>query len=189
NGPSNFEFVEGDSVWAMIRAAYGPSSTADLTKVELTRMSADGEQFTTTTVDALGIRDGRLSDIPLMSGDRIFVRDRPDLRELSRVIVKGEVLRPGVYPILRTKTKLSEVIRQAGGFTEYAFPAGGTVIRKKIDIDNKDITTEEEAKLVGRVANLNVEDTADFRYQTEVREGNVAVDMYGLFEEGKTDQD
>jgi protein involved in polysaccharide export with SLBB domain len=189
NGPSDFEFVEGDSLWAMIQAAYGPSPAADLTKVELTRMSADGELFTTTVIDAKAIAEGRLPDVPLMAGDRIFVRDKPDLRELSRVIVKGEVLRPGVYPIHRTNTRLSEVIKQAGGFTEYAFVTGGTVTRRKLDIDNKDITSDEEAKLVGRVANLEVVDTANFRFQTEVRQGYVAVDMHSLFNEGNTGQD
>lgn len=189
NGPSDFEFVEGDSLWAMVRAAYGPSSSADLTKVELTRMSQDGELFTTTVIDAKAIMEGRAADVPLVAGDRIFVRDRPDLRELSRVIVKGEVERPGVYPIHRTNTRLSEVIKQAGGFTDYAFVNGGTVTRRKLDIDNKDITSDEEAKLVGRVANLEVIDTANFRFQTEVRQGYVAVDMYSLFKEGNTTQD
>lgn len=189
NSPSDFEFVEGDSLWAMIQASYGPSARADLTKVELTRMTQDGEIYSTMVADAQAISEGRSADIALMAGDRIFVRDKPDLRELSRVIVKGEVMRPGVYPIHRTNTKLSEVIKQAGGFTPYAFISGGTVTRRKIDTDNKDITSDEEAKLVGRVANLDVIDTANFRYQTEVREGYVAVDMYSLFEEGNTTQD
>jgi protein involved in polysaccharide export with SLBB domain len=189
NGPSDFEYVEGDSLWAMIKAAFGPSASADLTKVELTRMSQDGELYSTTIIDAKAIQEGRAADVPLIAGDRIFVRDRPDLRELSRVILKGEVVRPGVYPIHRTNTKLSEVIKQAGGFTDYAFINGGTVTRRKLDIDNKDITAGEEAKLVGRVANLEVIDTANFRFQTEVRQGYVAVDMYSLFEKGNTSQD
>jgi protein involved in polysaccharide export with SLBB domain len=189
NGPSDFEFVEGDSLWGMIKAAYGPSSAADLTKVELTRMSQDGELYSTTVIDAKAIQEGRAADVPLMAGDRIFVRDKPDLRELSRVIVKGEVLRPGVYPIHRTNTKLSEIIKQAGGFTEYSFINGGTVTRRRLDIDNKDVTTEEEEKIVGRVANLEVIDTANFRFQMQVRQGYVAVDMYSLFEEGNTSQD
>jgi protein involved in polysaccharide export with SLBB domain len=189
NSPQDFEYVEGDSLWAMILAAFGPASGADLTKVELSRMSNDGSSFETRTIDALAIQEHRASDIKLESGDRIFVRDSPDLREISRIIVKGEVLRPGVYPVNRVKTKLSDVIKQAGGFTSYAFLPGGTVIRKKLDIDNKDITREEEAKLVGRVANLDVYDTADFRFQTELREGYVAVDMERLFEKGDTTQD
>ncbi|MFI5263636.1 MAG: SLBB domain-containing protein, partial [Candidatus Kapaibacterium sp.] len=189
NRPQDFEYIEGDSLWGMILASEGPASTADLTKVELTRMSASGDSYSTQTINCLAIKTGVAPDVRLESGDRIFVRDNPDMRELSRVIVKGEVLHPGVYPILRTNTKLSDVIKQAGGFTSYAFLAGGTITRPKLDIDNKDITTEDEAKLVGRLSNLDVEDTANFRALTEVREGYVAVDMQRLFEKNDASAD
>lgn len=187
--PQDIEYVEGDSLWAIIQAAFGPTQGADLTRVELTRMSDEGNSYETRTIDVLAIKERRADDVPLVAGDRVFVRDKPDHRELSRVIVKGEVMSPGVYPINRVHTKLSDVIKQAGGFTEYAFKAGATVTRKKLDIDNKDITTEEEAKLVGRVANLSVEDTANFRFQNEVRTGYVAVDMAKLFDKGDNSQD
>jgi protein involved in polysaccharide export with SLBB domain len=187
--PQDFEFVEGDKLWEAIRMAFGPTDNARLDQVELVRMSPDGQQAETQLVNAAAIRDGASPDIPLQAGDRIFVREKVDQRELSRVIIKGEVQRPGVYPIHRTNTRLSEVIKLAGGFTPYAFLSGGTVIRKKLDIDNKDITTEEEAKLVGRVANLTVVDTANFRFQTEVREGYVAVNMNKLFNGGGSEYD
>ena len=163
NSPQDFEFIEGDSLWGMIQAALGPTSTGDIQRVELTRMSPNGESYVTQNIDCAAIKASRASDVKLEAGDRIFIRDNPDLRELSRVIVKGEVLHPGVYPIRRTNTKLSEIIKQAGGFTPYAFLAGGTVTRQKLDIDNKDITTEDEAKLVGRLSNLSTVDTTNFR--------------------------
>jgi protein involved in polysaccharide export with SLBB domain len=187
--PSDFEYVEGDSLWGMIQAAHGPSNGADLTQVELTRMSADGNVSESRIIDALAIKNKRATDIKLEAGDRIFIRDKPDQREMSRVVVKGEVMRPGVYPIHRVNTKLSDVIKNAGGFTPYAFLAGGTVIRKKLDIDNKDITSEEEGKLVGRLANLTVIDTANFRFQTELREGYVSTNMSKLFEKGDASAD
>ena len=189
NQPQDFEFIEGDSLWGMISAALGPTPTADITRVELIRMSSNGESYTPQIIDCAAIKTGRSPDIKLEAGDRIFVRDNPDLRELSRVVVKGEVLHPGVYPIHRTNTKLSEVIKQAGGFTPYAFLAGGTLTRQRLDIDNKDITTEDEAKLVGRLSNLAVEDTANFRTLTEVREGYVATDMKRLFEKNEASAD
>ncbi len=189
NSPGDYEFVPGDSLWMMIRASFGPSDGADLSKVEFTRMNAEGTQWTTEIIDCNAIRTGAKADIPLQPGDRIFIRNKPDQRELSRVIVKGEVQYPGVYPITRSSTKLSEVIKAAGGFTPEAFIAGSSVTRQKLDIDNKDITTEDERKIVGRVANLAVEDTAQFRFLTEVREGYVSVDMAALFEKGDASAD
>jgi polysaccharide export outer membrane protein len=189
NSPADFEYIEGDSLWGMIQAAFGPTPTADITHVELTRMSGSGDSYMTQSVDCSAIKAGRAPDMKLQAADRIFIRDNPDMRELSRVIVKGEVAHPGVYPILRTNSKLSEIIKQAGGFTSYAFLAGGTITRQRLDIDNKDITTEDEAKLVGRLSNLAVEDTANFRVLTEVREGYVATDMQRLFEKNDASAD
>jgi protein involved in polysaccharide export with SLBB domain len=189
NSPQDFEFIEGDSLWGMVMAALGPIPTADLSRVELTRMSGGGDAFTTDIIDCYAIRTGHAPDVKLQAGDRIFVRDNPDLRELSKVVLKGEVIHPGVYPIQRANTKLSQVIKQAGGFTPYAFLAGGSITRQRLDIDNKDITTEDEAKLVGRLSNLAVEDTANFRTLTEVREGYVATDMQRLFEKNDPSAD
>jgi protein involved in polysaccharide export with SLBB domain len=190
NSPGDFEFVEGDSLWTLVRSCFGPTDNADLSKVELVRMNPEGTISETRVVDCNAIKINPSTDLPLQAGDRIFVRSiNPDERELSRVIVKGEVRYPGVYPIGRTGTKLSDVIKLAGGFTSNAFLAGGTVTRKKIDIDNKDITAEDEAKLVGRLANLTVEDTANFHFLTKVRNPYVAVDMVDLFQKGNTGAD
>ncbi|MEP7234328.1 MAG: SLBB domain-containing protein [Ignavibacteriota bacterium] len=181
NSPQNFEYIEGDSLWTMIQAALGPTPNADITHIELTRMSGQADNFTTRVIDGAAIKAGIAPDEKLMPGDRIFIRGSADLRELSRVVIKGEVMQPGVYPILRSDTRLSDIVKQAGGFTPYAFLAGGSITRQRLDIDNKDITNADEAKLVGRLSNLAVEDTANFRVLTEVREGYVSVDMQRLF--------
>jgi protein involved in polysaccharide export with SLBB domain len=182
--PGDFEFIEGDSLYAMIQAAFGPTPNADLTRVELTRLSDGSDDFTTQTIDALAIKNGQAPDVPLRRGDRIIVRGRIDTREIARVIVKGEVKNPGVYPITRTQTKLSDVIEMAGGFTAHAFLKGGRVTRHLRDADHMDITQEEEALQVARLSNLDVFDTANFHMQTRIRDANVSVDMDRLFSKG-----
>ncbi|MEI8133764.1 MAG: SLBB domain-containing protein [bacterium] len=187
--PQDFEYVEGDSLMGMIAAAMGPTQTANLHHVELIRMAGGGESYTSQIFDYSAIKSGAAPDVKLESGDRIFIRDNPDLRELSRVAIKGEVLHPGVYPIQRNVTKLSEVVKYAGGFSSHAFLAGGTVTRQRVDLDNRDNTSDEEAKRISRVSNLAVEDTANFRRLTEVREGYVSVDMKQLFEKNDASAD
>jgi len=187
--PGLYEFVPGDSLWAMITAVYGPTLNADLSKVELTRMKGSGDDFTVQVVDAAAIRDHRASDIALQSGDRVFVRESIDVRPVARVIVKGEVLQPGVYPIRRSSSKLSEVIHDAGGFTSYAFLKGAAVLRKPLDYIDQDATPLEEALQVNRLANLGVEDTANFRLQSQLRDPVVTVDMYRLFHDGDSSAD
>jgi len=181
--PGGYEFVEGDSLVGMIANAFGATPNADLTKVEVTRMSSNGESFVTNVYDITNAKPGSSQDVKLHSGDRIFLRERPDVRELSRVIVRGEVLRPGVYPITRTSTKLSDIIQQAGGVTEYAHLSGGYVSRQLIN-QQEGVTAEEEQMRLWRLANLGVEDTANFRLQTMVRTGDVKVDMDRLLKQG-----
>ena len=43
-----------------------------------------------------------------------------ELRRDDKVTVEGEVLYPGHYPITKDSTKLSDIIRAAGGFTDFA---------------------------------------------------------------------
>lgn len=181
--PGLYEFVEGDSLVGMIANAYGATPNADLTKVEVSRMSSNGETFVTNVYDVSGARPGSASDVRLQSGDRIFLRERSDVRELSRVIVRGEVLQPGVYPITRTSTKLSDIIKQAGGVTEYAH-LGGAYISRELTSREEGLTPEEEQMRLWRLANLGVEDTANFRLQTMVRTGDVKVDMNRLLNSG-----
>lgn len=186
--PGMYEFVDGDSLVGMIANAYGSTPNADLSKVELTRMSLDGETFVTNVYDLQNAQPGSSRDVILQRGDRIFVREKPDVRELSRVIVRGEVVRPGVYPISRTSTKLSEIITQAGGVTEFAHLTGAYISRP-LQSEEEGLTPNEEALRLRRLANLEVEDTSNFRVQTEVRTGDVKVDMHRLLKDGDRSAD
>jgi protein involved in polysaccharide export with SLBB domain len=187
--PGDYEFVQGDSLSTMISNAMGTSPKSDLSRIELTRMSPDGTQFQTTYHDLLAIRAHRQADVSLTSGDRIFVRDTTDMRELSRVVVRGEVRRPGVYPIQRGVTKLSWVVNDAGGLTPNAFLPGGAISRSRLDLETSDITPEDDAMQVQRLANLSVTDTANFKLQSMLRGGVANIDMYRLFMQGDSSAD
>lgn len=187
--PGLYEFVEGDSLSTMIEAAYGATLNADLSRVELSRTTGTGEDFTTQTIDLAAVKAGRAGDVRLKPGDRIFIRERSEVQPVARVTVRGEVMRPGVYPIKRTDSKLSDIIKAAGGFTPYAFLKGASVVRKPVDNEEKDPTPQEEALQVNRLANLNVEDTANFKLQSQLRDPIVTVDMDKLFKQGDASAD
>ena len=187
--PGAYEFVEGDSLAAMLKNVFGTTATADLKHVELTRTSLTGADFHNLYYDVTAIATGKMLDIPLQRGDRIFVRDSVDIRELSKVLVTGELRNPGVYPIQREVTKLSWVIKNAGGFTPYAFLRGCSVTRRRLDLETKDITPADDALEVTRLANLSVSDTANFKLQTSLRSGVATVDLYRLFKLGDSSAD
>lgn len=72
--PGTFPFTTGLTLIQAVSQAGGVTGIANLDKVNLTRRTAGGSR---TVVISIGtIMEGRSADIPLQSGDRIFVHER-----------------------------------------------------------------------------------------------------------------
>lgn len=72
--PGTFPYTTGLTLIQALSQAGGLTGLANLDKVNLTRRTAGGSR---TAVIAIGnIMEGRAPDIPLQSGDRIFVHER-----------------------------------------------------------------------------------------------------------------
>lgn len=72
--PGTFPYTTGLTLIQAISQAGGLSGIANLDRVNLTRRVAGGSR---TVVISIGsIMEGRAADIPLQSGDRIFVHER-----------------------------------------------------------------------------------------------------------------
>jgi polysaccharide export outer membrane protein len=124
----NYEFVEGDSVSVVFRMAGGLTSSAENGKATLYRTASNGDQQN-IELDVLSILDRRSADVPLQRGDRVIVKSRTQVEKGGVVIVEGEVVMPGTYPIVRDSTTLSQVIAMAGGMTPYASMQSARILR------------------------------------------------------------
>ena len=72
--PGTFPFTTGLTLIQAVSQAGGATGIANLDKVNLTRRTASGSR---TVIISIGtIMEGRSADIPLQSGDRIFVHER-----------------------------------------------------------------------------------------------------------------
>jgi len=72
--PGTYPFSSGTTLLQALSQAGGPTGIANLDRVNLTRREATGSR---TVVISIGsIMEGRSPDIPLQSGDRIFVHER-----------------------------------------------------------------------------------------------------------------
>ena len=130
NSPGRYEFAAGDSLSDAVDIANGLTRLAMAEKVLFSRLNNNGTELTDRTINIGDIMSGQEPDIALEPGDRIIVSRKIDLREDYNTDIKGEVLYPGTYPITKNRTRLSEVIMQAGGFTDYASLTSATVFRK-----------------------------------------------------------
>jgi protein involved in polysaccharide export with SLBB domain len=138
NAPGAYEYAEGDKLSDLVLIASGTASAADLDHVRISRLSADGADETGIDVNLRDILAGRAPDAELRRGDRITVPMLTDDRKNFTVVVIGEVMSPGVQPITKNTTHLSDIIRRAGGLSKHALLSGSRVFRKSTPAEKLD---------------------------------------------------
>src|SRR5690606_38185255 len=69
----------------------------------------------------------RSSDLPF---DNVLIRRKPNFALEKLVQVDGQVNSPGQYAVQNANERISDVIRRAGGLTQFAYPEGATLIRR-----------------------------------------------------------
>ncbi len=186
NSPGRYEFVRGDSIKDALKIAQGFTSLALVDSIEFSRLSEDGDQMVSSFFDGRDLFSGKIPDTALEPGDRVVVRARPDLRADYRVIVMGEVLYPGTYPITKSKTHLSSIIKAAGGFTEFASIKTAELIRQSIDPNAIRLERLESAR-----GGVTPDDSLYYYLETELRinKENVSADFERLFVQGDSTED
>lgn len=186
NVPGRYELVAGDKLSDAIKIAYGFTRLARTDSAEFSRLNEDGSHLTTSIINLENVLTGMGEDILLEPGDRIIVKTKTDLREDYRVFIQGEVLYPGYYPITKNQTRLSQVIKQAGGFTEFASLKSSELIRRSVK--KTELETERLLSLRG---GASVEDSSDYFLETELRLKReiVNVDFEMLFAQADSAQD
>jgi protein involved in polysaccharide export with SLBB domain len=125
-----YEFIQGDSLLGLIRIAQGLLETADHQTAVIYRSEKTADRSQEITVDLDAILTGKSPDVPLERGDRVLIKHQMDRRRDFFVTIGGEVASPGDYPITRETTKLSQVLRAAGGASNRALLSTAIVWRK-----------------------------------------------------------
>ncbi len=189
NRPIKFQFVQGDKLSDALLFAGGINNAYEkVEEVEIIRLSYDGTQENSIKAK---IND----EVLLKVGDRIRVLADETNRKEFKVLVLGEVNRPGFIPITKNSTTIKDVIKKAGGFKtnadlnlaelikvndphrmfQYEILNKGFKQDQLIDekylreiyniFDNKSI----ENMLMQRVANVSLEDSLGFRLDNALR--------------------
>lgn len=134
-----FDFAEGMTLKDAILMANGFTSKADLNEIVLFRQNFNEDRendkqkavsFKFSVDSKLGFADS-VAAFKLQKDDRIMVRSLYGLEDMRRVSIVGEVKFPGDYVILNKAQRVSDLIEMAGGLTEYAYPQGAFLIRKR----------------------------------------------------------
>ena len=184
-----YEYLKGDSLSSVFEIAQGPQALADLENVDLYRMNPKTGEVSHLIVNFKKIKNGKEQDIALQPNDRIVVREIfPRPLPLS-VTIKGAVKRPGLYPILKNKTTLSQIINDAGGFLSEASLAEAKVIRTQGVLDAAFENPDYERLVKMRLSDMDKEQREYYNFEAAIKRKTVSVNFKKLFEENEKDQD
>jgi len=116
-----------------IYQAGGTTSESWLDSAQLFRAMADG----TSKVFSISLREALagdpLNNILVESNDRILVHRQPERVNPASVYVRGEVGRPGRYP-LASNMKISELVLSAGGLLRSSNPASADLVHYEVTV-------------------------------------------------------
>ncbi|WP_233520578.1 SLBB domain-containing protein [Flocculibacter collagenilyticus] len=132
--PGVYPLSKGAKINDLVMAAGGLNESAYLERAELTRVNKQGSKASIKHItfklgDAMSLDES--SNIKLTSKDRLNISPIPEWQEDVTITLKGEVLFPGVYTIRRGET-LVEVIKRAGGFTDFASADAAVFTRESL---------------------------------------------------------
>ncbi|WP_208110508.1 polysaccharide biosynthesis/export family protein [Algoriphagus boseongensis] len=152
NIPGTYPYASSMTVGDLILRSGGLLESATNSSIEIARRVRENTNTgRIAEILSLTIRpDLSLSEeeknMPLMPFDHVFIRRSPGFEREQLVKISGEVIYPGEFAISGANERISDVIKRAGGLTQFAYPKGANLIRRTVYF--KDLTEQEKKELV-----------------------------------------
>lgn len=151
-----YDYHENMTLKDLVFMAGGLKESASNSEIEISRRhnyeeaSKDSPKLVNTFQTEKISRDLKLSDesesFVLKPFDNVFIRRAPSYNEQQTVSIEGEILYPGTYPIKYKNERISDLLKRAGGFTEFAHKEGAKLIREyrnnEIDLSDLNMTSD-----------------------------------------------
>lgn len=145
--PGIYKYADNETLEDFVLQAGGLKQTASTVKVDVARRVINPKALTTDSVIArtftFALKDGFVIDgeqgFKLMPFDEVYVRRSPGFSKQQNVTVDGEVMFSGTYTLAKRDTRLSDIIKSAGGVNDKAYVNGARLERR--------ITPEERTRM------------------------------------------
>ena len=157
--PGRYPLESSMNVSDLIQAAGGPEESAYTLEAELTRRKINSDRYRSTSYRLFslqGIEQELKDDFDLLPHDHVNVRRLPQWNEKQTITLEGEVRFPGEYPITQGET-LAQILKRAGGLTEYAFPEGALFSRQALREKEHNENEAMISRLEREMASLTIE--------------------------------
>lgn len=145
NYPGIYKYASNETLEDFVLQAGGLKNSASTVKVDVARRVMNPKALTNDSISAytysFALKDGFVIDgtpgFHLMPFDEVYVRKSPGFSKQQNVVVDGEVTFSGTYTLQRKNTRLSDVIKAAGGVNDRGYAAGATLVRKINESERK----------------------------------------------------
>lgn len=145
--PGVYQYADNETLEDFVLQAGGLKETASTVKVDVARRIYDAKALTADSIIAktysFSLKEGFVVDgepgFVLQPFDEVYVRRSPGYYTQQNVTVEGEVAFPGTYTLNKRETRISDIIKYAGGSTLSAYVKGARLERK--------ITSEERMRM------------------------------------------
>lgn len=136
--PGTYPFAENTTVEDFIIMAGGLLDGASLSRVDITRrrkdangLVASGDIADLYTISLeKGLADDGTREFVLERYDEVVVHRSPSFAVERHFTVSGEVNFPGYYSLTNREERVSDLVKKAGGLTDFAYKEGARLVRK-----------------------------------------------------------
>jgi len=174
NYPGIYKYADNETLEDFVLQAGGLRQTASTVKVDVARRIVDPKAQTTDSLIArtfsFALKDGFVIDgeagFKLMPFDEVYVRKSPGYSKQQNITVEGEVMFSGIYTMTKVTERLSDIIKAAGGVSEFAYVAGARLERR---------FNEEERKRAEEILKKAQEDAMTSLQEQAAKTGNASL--------------
>lgn len=211
--PGVYKYADNETVEDFILQAGGLTDKASVMKVDISRRVSD--PYATEVDSVIGryyslkLKDGFVIDgtpgFTLEPYDEVFVRRSPGYSSQQNVQIVGEVMFTGTYPLTKRDSRLSDLLKLAGGPTAHAYIKGAKLMRRPNDSERQrmeaayQIVRQQELKnlmeLAARSNNAAVSQITEQSKNTELEKFKVpeffpvGIDLEAALREPGSDAD
>ena len=136
--PGVYTYAENTTIEDLILMAGGLKNSASTRQVEVARRQVNPHAYTADSIIAktftFSLKDGlRIEEHPgftLQPFDEVYIHQSAGYTKQQSVKVEGEVMFAGVFALSNRETRLSDVIKKAGGPNHVAYVKGARLERR-----------------------------------------------------------
>ncbi|MBQ0075361.1 MAG: SLBB domain-containing protein [Prevotella sp.] len=138
NYPGVYQYADNETLEDFVLQAGGLKETASTVKVDVSRRIYNAQATSSDSIIAktfsFALKDGFVIDgeqgFVLEPYDQVYVRRSPGYVSQQNVAIEGEVNFPGNYTLTKRETRLSDIVKAAGGTNMQAYIKGARLERR-----------------------------------------------------------